>query len=301
MSNGIRIGLALGGGGARGCAHIGVIKALERAGIPINLIAGTSIGSVVGAVYATNPDAAALQARFEAFLRSEEYRKSGLELFKRKEPAENFFGQVATQIKERVVVNLAQSKMGLVSGHRLRRSMDFLIPDGRIEETRIPFCAIATDIQRAEPVLFTEGEIRPAVTASAAIPGFVPPFEYRGHLLVDGSVACPVPVQPARQQGVDIVIAVDVGQELNTNPDLQNVINVIFQTNHITSRYHTLLALEKADIVVRPKVGRVHWSEFKLLRYMIEEGERVTDEVLPEIQRLIREKGSLWGRLRKAV
>jgi NTE family protein len=120
-------------------------------------------------------------------------------------------------------------------------------------------------------------------------------------LLVDGSVACPVPVQPARQQGVDIVIAVDVGQELNTNPDLQNVINVIFQTNHITSRYHTLLALEKADIVVRPKVGRVHWSEFKLLRYMIEEGERVTDEVLPEIQRLIREKGSLWGRLRKAV
>ena len=292
-----RVALALGGGGARGCAHVGVLKVLEREGIPIDMIVGTSIGAVVGAMYATLGRAADVEQRFKDFLRSEEYRKSGLDLFKRKEPVENFFGQVATYIRQRIVVNLAQSKSSLVGSERLRRAMQFLIPDGRIEETKIPFFAIASNILNGEQVLFDEGDMRTIIGASACIPGFLPPYEVNGYLLVDGSVVCPIPVEPARSLGADVVIAVDVSQELNDNPDLSNVVNIIFQTNHMTARHYNLHLLKQADVVIRPNVGLVHWSEFKLLNYMVEEGERVTEEALPQIRKVLRNRRPLWKRV----
>ncbi|MCH6558826.1 patatin-like phospholipase family protein, partial [candidate division KSB1 bacterium] len=183
-----KIALALGGGGARGCAHIGALKALERENIPIDMIVGTSIGAVVGAIYADNPVAFHLEERFKKFLKSEEYKKSGLELFKRKEPAENFFGQVATNIRERLVVNLAQSKTSLVRRNRLQGSMDFLIPEGRIENTKIPFYTVASNLLNGEQVVFNEGDMRTIVGASASFPGFLPPYQFNGDLLVDGSV-----------------------------------------------------------------------------------------------------------------
>ncbi|MFQ5751077.1 MAG: patatin-like phospholipase family protein, partial [bacterium] len=293
----LKIALALGGGGARGCAHIGVIKVLERENIPIDMITGTSIGAVIGSIYAKTPDATKLEERFEQFLQSEEYEKSGLELFKRKEPAENFFGQVAKRVKERVVVNLAQSKPSLVSGKRLQAAMDFLIPDGRIEDTQIPFYPVASNILNGERIVFKDGDMRAIVGASSSIPGFLPPYEVNGYLLVDGSVVCPIPIEPARELGADIIIAVDVGQALNAHPDLDNVINIIFQTNHMTARHYNLHLLKMADVVIRPNVGLVHWSEFKLLNYMIEEGEIVTAEALPKIRKVIKKKSSFWQKL----
>lgn len=289
-----RIGLALGGGGARGCAHIGVIKTLERHDIPIDFITGTSIGAVVGSIYTTTRSIGAAEQRFQDFLASPDYKRSGLDLFKRKEPAENFFGQVATTIKERVVVNLAQSKSSLVGGSRLQIAMDFLIPEGRIEDAKIPFYPVASNILTGEQVLFQEGDMRSIVSASASIPGFLPPCKVNGYMLVDGSVVCPIPVIPARELGADIVIAVDVGQKLNDNPNLDNVINVMFQTQHMTARHYNLLLLERADVVIRPDVGLVHWSEFKLLNYMIEEGERVAEEAVSTIQHVIKDKKSKW-------
>ncbi|MFQ5824729.1 MAG: patatin-like phospholipase family protein [bacterium] len=301
MKKNKKIALAFGGGGARGCAHIGILKVLEEEGIPIHLITGTSIGSVVGAIYAITGEAAKVEERFKQFLKSEEYQKSGLELFKRKEAGENFFGQVATYIKERVVVNLAQSKPSLVGGWRLRRAMEFLIPEGRIEDTKIPFAVVASNLLNGQQVLFTDGDMRDIVSASSSIPGFVPPYEVNGSLLVDGSVVCPIPVEPARALGADIVIAVDVGQELNEHPDLNNVINIIFQTNHMTARHYNLHLLKQADVIIRPKVGNVHWSEFKLLRYLIEEGERVTQEAIPLIREKIKKKSSFRRRLLESL
>lgn len=290
MKRKVKVALALGGGGARGCAHIGVLKVLERENIPIDLIAGSSIGAVVGSLYATTGDAQKVEERFKQFLQSEEYQKSGLELFKRQEPAENFFGQVAKFVKERIVVNLAQSKPSLVSSKRLQAAMDFLIPDGRIEETKIPFYPVASNLLNGQQVIFKEGDLRSIVSASASIPGFLPPCAVNGYMLVDGSVVCPIPVEPARDLGADIVIAVDVGQQLNEHADLNNVINIIFQANHMTARHFNLHLLRLADVVIRPNVGLVHWSEFKLLRYMVEEGERVAREALPKIQSLVRRK-----------
>lgn len=291
------IALALGGGGARGCAHIGVLKVLERAQIPIDFITGTSIGAVVGSIYATTLDVDKVEQRFQGFLKSEEYRKSGLDLFKRKEPVENFFGQVAMNIRQRLVVNLAQSKLSLVGSHRLRVALDFLIPDGRIEQTQIPFYPVASNLLNGEQVIFQEGDLREVVCASASIPGFLPPHRINGYLLVDGSVVCPTPVLPARDLGADIVIAVDVSQNMNTNPKLNNVIDVIFQTQHMTARHYNSVMLRHADVVIRPNVGLVYWSEFKLLDYMIEEGERVAEAALEQIQQVVKRKGGSWKRI----
>lgn len=292
MKRKTKVALALGGGGARGCAHIGVLKVLERANIPVDIVTGSSIGAVVGSLYTNTGSALKVEERFKEFLLSAEYKKSGLELFRRKEPAENFFGQVAKLVKERVVVNLAQSKPSLVSGKRLQAAMDFLIPEGRIEDTKIPFYPVASNLLNGRRVVFKEGDLRSIVSASASIPGFLPPYEVNGYLLVDGSVVCPIPVEPARELGADVVIAVDVGQQLNEHADLNNVINIIFQANHMTARHFNLHLLKMADVVIRPNVGQVHWSEFKLLRYMIEEGERVAEEALPQIQRLVNRRST---------
>ncbi len=294
-----KIALALGGGGARGCAHIGVIKVLAEAKIPIDMITGTSIGAVIGSIYAKTQDAIKVEERFQQFLKSEAYHKSGLDLFKRKEPVENFFGQVAKSVKERVVINIAQSKPSMVSSKRLQIAMDFLIPEGRIEKTRIPFYPVASNLETGERVVFKDGDLRTIVGASACIPGFVPPSEVNGALLVDGSVVCPIPVGPARELGAEIVIAVDVGQDLNTHPDLDNVINIIFQTNHMTARHYNLQLLKMADVVIRPNVGLVHWSEFKLLDYMIEEGEKVAATALTQIRKVINKKSRFWRRFVK--
>jgi len=296
-----KIALALGGGGARGCAHIGTLKVLQREGITIDFITGTSIGSIVGALYGTTGSALLVEDRFKDFLESVAYQKSGLDLFRRKEPAENFFAQVATTIKERMVVNLAQSKTSLVGSDRLQYVMDFLIPDGRIEELKVPFYPVASNILTGEQVVFSEGDLKQSVSASASIPGFLPPYKVNGYMLVDGSVVCPIPIVPAQELGADIVIAVDVGQKLNDNPKLDNVVNVIFQTQHMTARHYNLLLLEKADVVIRPDVGLVHWSEFKLLDYLIEEGERVTQDALPRIKQAIKAKQKSWKKFLQIV
>lgn len=293
----LKIGLALGGGGARGCAHIGILKVLERENIPVHLVTGSSIGAVVGSIYCAAGSVAAVEERFQQFISGDVYEKSGLELFKRKEPAENFFGQVASNLKERVVVNLAQSKPSLVGIHRLQYAMDFLIPDGRIEATKIPFYPVASNILNGQQVVFREGDLRKIVTASASIPGFLPPYRVNGYLLVDGSVVCPTPIEPALEMGADVVIAVDVGQELNDNPKLDNVINVMFQTQHMTSRHFNMHLLEKADVVIRPNVGLIHWSEFKLLNYLIEEGEKVATEALPAIKSVLKQKRKFWKKI----
>ncbi|MDZ7261168.1 MAG: patatin-like phospholipase family protein [candidate division KSB1 bacterium] len=297
MSTRAKIALALGGGGARGLAHIGILKVLEKARIPIDLITGTSIGAVVGAMYAQNPDASVLEKKFLDFLKSPIYKHSGLELFIKKKEGENFFAQVATAIKERLVINIAQSRCSLTSNRKLVRALQFLLDDVDISETRIKFAATAVDLLSGQGVVLKEGSLIKAVVASSSIPGFLPPFSYDGRLLVDGAVTFPVPVQPALELGADLVIAVDVGQDLECDPELDNVIDVIFRTNLITARNYNALLLEKADIVLRPRVGQIHWAEFKHIEQLILEGEQTALKALSQIERLIKSKRSFWEKL----
>ncbi len=291
-----RIGLALGGGGARGLAHVGVLKVLEAHGVPIEVIAGTSIGALVGAVYALAPQARLVEEKAEAFLASPTYEESGLEFFKKKKAAENFFGQVATFVKERLVINLAPSRPSLVGGWRIAKVAEFMLGGKTFAEMKLPFACVATDLNTGEEVVYQTGSLPEAVQASMSIPGFLPPVSLNGRRLVDGAVSAPVPVQACRALGADFIIAVDVSQSLEGAVEMENVIDLIFRANTITNSVLTRALTQSADVVIRPNVGHVHWAEFRALKTLVAEGERAAQNALPEIQRALAPKRTLWQR-----
>lgn len=297
MSKKLRVGLALGGGGARGLAHIGVLKALEANKIPIDIIAGTSIGAVAGAVYALHLNASVLEERALAFLQDPVFQESGVELFKKKKAAENFFGQVSKYVKERIVINLAHSRPSLVGGRRVARVVEFMIEDRNFESCQIPFACVATDLVTGEEVIFRRGSLRQAVAASMSIPGFLPPVRYDGRLLVDGAVVAPVPINACRLLGADVIIAVDVSQPMSSGNTFENVVDIIFRSNSILSYQYKQMLLDYADVVISPNVGEVHWSDFQNVRPLVAEGERAAQQMLPQILQLFERKQSIWRRL----
>ncbi|NOX44884.1 MAG: patatin [Caldiserica bacterium] len=179
----IRVGLALGSGGARGAAHVGVLKVLEREGIEVVAVAGSSIGAVVGGAYAAGVPTARIE---------EEWRKTNL-----------------PQLVRTFLPTFPRA--GLSSGAELERYLRSVFGDLRIEDMKIPFAAVATDLDTGEAVVIRTGPLVDALRASTAIPGIFRPVRWRGRILVDGGMVEPVPVRPCRELGAEIVIGVDVG------------------------------------------------------------------------------------------
>ncbi len=297
MSKKLKIGLALGGGGARGLAHIGVLKVLEANKIPIDVIAGTSIGAMAGAIYSLHLNVSFLEERVLAFLQAPAFRQSGLNLFKKKKAAENFFGQVSKYVKERIVINLAHSRPSLVGGWRISRAVEFLIDDKNFEHCQIPFACVATDLLTGKEIIFRKGNLRQAVAASISIPGFLPPVRGNGRLLVDGAVVAPIPIHACKRLGADVIIAVDVSQPIAGEATFENMVDVIFRSNSILSYHYKEMLLEYADVVIRPDVGEAHWSEFQNAQPLIAEGVRAAEQMLPKIRQLCERKPSFWQRL----
>lgn len=287
------VALALGGGGARGLAHIGVIKVLEEAGIPIDLVVGTSMGALIGCMYAQRNSIAGVEEDFKAFLNSEDFVKSGLGMFKKNENPENFFGQIAHSIRKRVVINLAQTKKGMASEKRIFRVVEILAGQGRIEKTKKPFAAVATNLENGNIVIFSHGSIKHALVASSAIPGYLPPIRYRGMVLVDGAVGCSIPVEPALKLGADFVIGVDVSADVDAEPFPENVVDILFRSTLITSKRCDELVKEKASSVIRPEVGRFHWADFSEIDELISAGENAARGKIPSIQHDLKSSRSL--------
>lgn len=291
------IGLALGGGGARGVAHIGVLKVLEAHRIPIDYIAGTSVGAIIGGAYALQPNAWRVEQLFRNFLASETYKSSGLDRFVQNEPVENFFGQIARYVRERIVINLAYRRPSIVGSARLQGIIDFVLDDVRIEEALIPMAIVATDIDQGTEVVLRHGSIRQAAMASAAIPGFLPPMPYQETRLVDGAVTSPVPVNAVLAMGADIVIAVDVSQDMELMQKPLSIIDVMFRTNSITTNQLRTMQVERAQVVLRPEVGHVHWADFSDFEAVLESGEGAASEALDRIFKLIDGAQPLWRRV----
>ena len=297
MAKKLKIGLALGGGGARGLAHIGVLKVLEANKIPIDVIAGTSIGAMAGAVYALHLRASVLEERVQNFVQSPVFQQSGLTRFKKKKAEENFFGQVAKYVKERIVINLAHSRPSLVGGWRISRAVEFLIDDKNFEHCQIPFACVATDLISGKEIIFRKGNLRQAVAASISIPGFLPPVRGNDRQLVDGAVVAPIPIHACKRLGADIIIAVDVSQPIANSATFENVVDVIFRSNSILSYHYKEMLLDYADVVIRPNVGEAHWSEFQNMKPLVDAGVSAAEEMLPKIRQLCERKHSLWQRL----
>jgi len=283
------IGLALGGGGARGLAHIGVLRVLEQEEIHIDLLVGTSIGALVGGAYASGMGPNEMQERIDEYLNSEEFQSSAIKAFETvNAPGEaGLTEKIQSYFKNRFFMVQAMFKPGILSREDFQHTIDFFIPDIQIEETRLPFRAVATDLVSGEQIIFSKGSLRQAVMASCAVPGAVEPIKEGQRILSDGGIICLIPSSVAREEGADIVIAVAVDRDLYSEEEFRTVAGVYHRVSEIMANKLKDIELMDADIVILPEVGDLHWASFSQARNLIQEGEKATREKLSDIRNAI--------------
>lgn len=252
-----KIGLALGSGGARGFAHIGVLKVLEENNIKIDYIAGVSIGAVVGGLYSSGKSVKDLEELVES-----------------------------TDWKRLASLLDPQLKVGLLHGSKAQKFFEEYIGDVDFADLKIPFVSVATDYHTGDSVVFNTGKVVPAIRASMSVPLAFKPFEHQGKILVDGGMSAPVPVDIVRQMGADIVIAVNLdGSYFDGSEEKLNFAEIASRSFNML-RYNLAEQLVKsADVVVTPKVGNVLWYKFISGKQTLIAGEEAMRIQLPELLR----------------
>lgn len=294
MARWLKIGLALGGGGARGLAHLGVLRTLEKEGIPISLLAGTSMGALVAAAYAGIRGSEAAIDRFRRYLTSKPFQRTNLEfLYEYREELakhQGIFHRFAGLIKKGFFYGQSLTKRAVISEEDFSENINFLVDNIKIEDSPIPLAIVALDLKSAAEVVIRQGSLRQAVSASCAIPGILPPVKINGQELVDGGWIDRVPIRPLKEMGADLVIAVDVAEGLEEAGDLQTGIGIFMRTNEICRCALSRLQLKEADLAIQPDVSGIHWADFRRLGECLEAGEQATKEKMVEIRRLIRKR-----------
>ena len=297
-----KIGLALGGGGARGIAHIGVLKVLEQEKIPIVLIAGSSIGALVGAAYALNPDAHALESRLLEVLDPKKNGKTGLKRLGKVQWDEgsksDFLRRIVRIAQKEMFLNFALFRNALLSEDDMRECVEAFVSDVAIETTKIPFGAIALDLISGKQLVLRHGSIVRAVMASCAVPGFMPAVSWEDMILVDGGVVNAIPSVSVREHGADTVIGVDVGSHLCRPSTIEDGIDSINRAMEIMSFYLSQRSRGGADVLIEPDVRQVTWTDFPNYEELIHLGDKAAESKIDEIRKMvtnpIRKKIVLW-------
>jgi len=285
MAKSFKIGLALGGGAARAFSHVGVLAGLARHGIPIDVVAGTSMGALIGAMYATQSDVSAIKSRFLAYIDSDEFKESGFDFFKELDSHDEGVLAEMGRLARRGLFNaLVVTKTALVTSKAAANSFAFLLDDLDVEQTRIPFAAVALDLKSGERVVLRQGRLRQVVAASCAMPGILYPAELEGRLLVDGGWAEPVPISAARQLGADFVIAVEVGDISGVFKQPRNALDVIARADALAREALNREQLKGADIILSPQNGVAHWADFSTMARAIKRGEQEVERQIAPLR-----------------
>ena len=232
----ISIGLALGGGGARGAAHIGVLQILHENGIQFDSIAGTSAGAVIGAMYAYKKDPQWIEKRFHEFLKSDDFQGLGTNRIREKLNPDSAIGQMAKFVRNKIVLIMSQQKSFLVKREKLEKAINFLMPVKRFEELSIPLYVTSSDLHSGEQVIYDQGNLVDAVVQSCTIPGFVQPTERGEQVLVDGGVIDPIPVEIIKSH-TDYVLAISITKNSLTKMNQKNIYEILTRSDQITSKF----------------------------------------------------------------
>ncbi|SEN30156.1 NTE family protein [Mesobacillus persicus] len=250
-----KIGLALGSGGARGFAHLGVIKVLREEGIPIDMVAGSSMGAMVGCFYGAGLDIDRLYKLSKAF-------------------------------KRKYYLDFTVPKMGFIAGNRVKDLIRIFTHGKEIQDLDIPTAVVTTDLVSGEKVVFKEGPIADAVRASISIPGIFTPEKLNGRLLIDGGVIDRIPVSVAKEMGADIIIAVDVSH-VNRNAEISSIFDVIMQSIDIMQMELVSNREIASDIMLRPRTEMYSSKAFKNIDEIIAIGEEETRKNIGKIHQFI--------------
>ncbi len=262
-----KVGLALSGGAARGLAHVGVLAVLEKEGIPIDMIAGTSMGAIIGAFYAQGKDI-------------EQIKEAVMGLSRRKIMS---------------LVDLTLPRTGFIKGKRMKDWLKSIIGDVNFEDLKIPLACVATDINTGEEVVIKQGSVVEGVRASVSMPVIFTPAKWQGRYLVDGGLVDPVPVRVLKEMGADLTIAVNVNpymadrsqgnKEPIENLKAPNIFNILMRTLNIMNYQAAMSGLQQADVTITPQVGHINPSNFHRARECILRGHQATRRAIPEIKR----------------
>jgi len=250
------IGLALGGGFARGYAHLGVLKIFEEQKIPISCISGSSIGSIVGAAYASGAPLGAIIGK-------------------------------CREIRFRDFARWRVSRFGLASNDRLEQVLHRSFDSRQLEHLKIPMAVVATDLDTGEPVLFRQGNLAEAIRASCAFPGLFEPVQIGTRYLADGGLVAPVPTRAARELGAEIVVGVSVGLHDGRRGAPRNIFQVVSRAVSAAQKHQLEVWERHADLVLRPAVHSIAWDDFDRIDEAIEAGATVARNALPQIRRLL--------------
>jgi NTE family protein len=244
-----KIGLALSGGAARGFAHVGVLRVLDALGIRVGCISGTSVGAMVGSLYAAG------------------YTPEGII-------------ESGTELKWNRLITPTIPKMGLTSAKRLESLVSELIGNKEFAELNIPMSVVATDIAGGEEVVFSSGPVAPAIRASTAVPGIFEPVVDGRRAFVDGGVRNNLPSSLARRMGADIVIAVDVNIHRPANELPVNLLDVTYRSFTMLMDFAAQAGREEADILIQPELGGFSYADLSRAQEMVERGEAAARSVL---------------------
>lgn len=282
-----KFAVALGGGGARGLAHIGVLKVLDQYKIKIDAISGCSMGAIVGGLYAYFGNAEAVEEFVIQTIQSEKYRELGIDKIgkRKKDEIVNYLEQFFDFIGTSIHILKAINKTSYFDEDLTNEIFDF-IPDVSIESLKIKFFAVASDLITGKEIIFSSGSLRKALQASSAIPGIFPPVKFKEHLLVDGSVIDLVPVKLLKVSGYEKILAIDVVKSLeNPNPP-KNILEILYRVESISSYHLSSVQLNDADVLVNPEVREYNWSDFNFAKEIILEGKKCALESLGAIKKL---------------
>ena len=284
----VKVGLALGGGAARGLAHVGVIRALLRERVPIDVVTGTSMGALVGGAYAASGNIAAVEAALRQVLGSDGFRRTRLSFLKEsRHHRGGLMYSLSRLVKQGIVYGVSTMRPSFVSAEEFQGSVQAILPDRPIESLPIAFGCVALDLENAEEVVFASGSLREAAAASSAIPGLFPPRRRGRRLLVDGGWIDKVPVLPAYRLGADVAIGVDISADLEAAHDLDRGMDVMIRANTMKDLALTGFQRRFADVLLEPAVKQVHWADFDQIDYCITAGDLAATAAVPRIRALI--------------
>ncbi len=297
FENPFKVGLCLSGGAARGMTHLGVLRELEGAGLRPDMVAGASVGALIGALYAHSLDIEEVERIVLAFLRGEDFSDLRGDILVRTREGEEqggIFRRMLRTFRKSLFYGVSLTQLSYIPVNRLESLLAKMVPDVNIEDGKIPFACVATDIVNNRPYFILKGPLRRAIAATCSIPGFFPPIAWDGVRLVDGSWSMQNPVRLLREMGADFVVAIDIAQDMMDAPDPDNGLEVVLRSNMATRITLSELELKEADYVIRPDMRRMEWWDFKKSEACIRRGRESAAAAIAELK-----KGIERARLKK--
>ena len=283
------LGIALGGGGVRGAAHVGVLQEIDNAGIKVDRISGVSAGAIIGCLYAYSLDGKWVENHFREIWSSQSFNGLTSKIFFDNGSEKSFSGGIKKTLTDHVIALMSLHRSSLIKNDQLRDILKMLVPIRNFDQLEIPLKIISTDIESGEDVISEKGNLIDALLKSCSIPGVMEPIMDDGRVIVDGGVSMPIPISPLAEN-CDVTVAVDIGVYKFDKLKNPNAKSIKIRSDIITSNRLKLRLVSDADVVIRPDTRGLHWSRFDAGEILLKSGKEEGRKQMPFLNDLIRKK-----------